>query len=650
MKKRLILLIAIIYCNLLNAQVQVGENGFGFKNQNKMERPKGMNNTTDSARLKVKPVIIKWKYKHDGVYKYLVPRDTSINQNHNFNPLFQKSISNTYLGNLNSPYIENIFIKRPKRTNYLFLKSFDVYLSRPEDQENINTTTPYTDITYKTGGNKRQGENFLRVLHTQNINPFWNVGLNFNLSNGDGQYTHQKAKIYDFALFSTYEKERFSGYWFINQNVGKIEENGGITEERYVRDTTVDSRNIPINLLYPETKFYNFNFYTYNQYNIGNSKEIIHRGDTINFYPTKIIYSLKIDENQRKFTEETLSEDFFENEYFSKTSTADKSFYSVYDHSFKFVWNKNPKHDRPGLYAGLSNKSEKYGFQTQDVNDKLLYKKFNTQYFTGGIFHQDSAKFNYDFKINYAISGKYSGDIEAEGNLQWHVTKNNLVEFSGSYKDKSADFFSKKFFSNHYMWEKDLESERNIQLGAKLINKKRNIEIGFFANNINNFTYFGEDALPTQSSSSIRVLTAYLNKTFRLGKVFFNQSVYYQKSSNTDVLDLPQISIYSSNYFKDWFFDNALQFMAGVDVFYNTKFYTPLYNPATSTFYNQRDEKFGGYPKIDLFVNFRIKRALLFFKYEHLNSSFSNKEYFSTKLYPINPGFLKYGVRWYFYD
>ncbi len=648
MKKILILLIAIIYCNILNAQV--GQDDFGFNNQSELERTDDTNTQTDSSKMSVKPVITKWGYKHDGVYKYLIPRDTLINQIHNFNPLFRKSISNTYLGNLNSPYIENIFIKRRYRTDFLFLKPFDAYLSRPEEQVNINTTTPYTDITFKTGGRKRKGEDFLKVLHTQNINPFWNIGINFNISNGDGQYTHQKSKIYDFALSSSYEKERFKGYWSINQNVGKIEENGGIADETLVRDTSVDSRNIPINLLYPETKFYNFNFYTYNQYYIGNSKEVIHNGDTLSFYPTKIIYSLRIDENQRKFKEESLSKDFFENNYFNESSTLDKSFYSVYDHNFKFVWNKKPEHYSPGLYIGLSNKSEKYGYQTPEVNENLLYKKYNTQYLTSGIFHQDSAKINYDFNIKYAMSGKYSGDMNIKGQVQWNFTKNNYFEFSASYKDKAVDFFSNEYYSNHYQWKEDFEPERNLQFGVKLINKNRSLDIGFLTNNINNFMFFGTNALPSQSSSSIRVLTAYINKDFRLGKLHFNQSVYYQKSSNTNVLDLPQLSIYSNNYFEDWFFKNALQFMIGVDIFYNSKFYTPFYNPATSSFYNQREEKFGGYPKIDLFANIRIKRALLFIKYEHLNFKFGNREYFSTKLYPINPGFLKYGVRWYFYD
>ncbi len=649
MKKILFILLSIICVNLLNAQVQVGENGFGFKDPNKMERPTDMDTKTDSTRLSIKPVIKKWFYSNDGVYKILIPRDTSIDQNHNFNPIFQKSISNTYLGNLCSPYIENIFIKRDTKTDYLFIKALDAYMFRHDNQANFNTTTPYTDITFKTGGKKRQGETLLRVHHTQNISPFWNVGLKFNLTQGDGQYTHQKSKIYDFSVFSTYEKERFAGYWFINQNVGKIEENGGITEATFIRDTSIDARNIPVNLIYPETKFYNFNLYSCNQYNLGKKKEIIKGKDTVAFFPIKIVYTLKAEENERKFSEETITEGFFENN-FNEEFTKDKSFYSFFDNDFKFVWNKNPESIRPGLFVGISNKAQKYGYQTENINDRLSFKKFNTQYISSGMFHQDSAKFNYDIKLKYAISGEYQGDIEANGIIKWNLSRNNTIVFSASYKDKAPDFFFNQFYSNHYKWTNNFNSEINIQSGIKLINNKRNLEIGLIANKIKNYIYFNTQSLPNQSSKDIDVFTAYINKDFTLGKLHFNQTVYYQKSRYNTILTLPEISVYSNNYFKDWFFDNALQFLAGVDIYYNSDFFAPRYNPATTTFYNQREEKFGDFPKVDLFINFRIKRALLFFKYEHINFHFGSKDYFTTSYYPINPAMFKYGVRWYFYD
>lgn len=67
-------------------------------------------------------------------------------------------------------------------------------------------------------------------------------------------------------------------------------------------------------------------------------------------------------------------------------------------------------------------------------------------------------------------------------------------------------------------------------------------------------------------------------------------------------------------------------------------------------FYSQRTEKTGGYPKFDIFLDFRIKRATLFLKYEHLNYYVTNGNYFSALDYPINPAMFKFGLKWNFFD
>ena len=115
------------------------------------------------------------------------------------------------------------------------------------------------------------------------------------------------------------------------------------------------------------------------------------------------------------------------------------------------------------------------------------------------------------------------------------------------------------------------------------------------------------------------VLTAWGKQNFRLGNFYFDQTVYFQKSTQEDILSLPAISVYSHNYFQHALFKNALFLQTGIDVFYNTKFYADNYMPSIMQFYNQRERKTGNYPKLDVFLNLRIKRADIFVKYEHIN-------------------------------
>ncbi len=92
-----------------------------------------------------------------------------------------------------------------------------------------------------------------------------------------------------------------------------------------------------------------------------------------------------------------------------------------------------------------------------------------------------------------------------------------------------------------------------------------------------------------------------------------------------------------------------LQF--GIDVFYHTKFYSDNYMPSIMQFYNQRKHKTGNYPKIDVFLDLNIKRAHIFVKYEHLNYPLKKHgDFFSAADYPINPGMLKFGIQWDFFN
>ena len=84
---------------------------------------------------------------------------------------------------------------------------------------------------------------------------------------------------------------------------------------------------------------------------------------------------------------------------------------------------------------------------------------------------------------------------------------------------------------------------------------------------------------------------------------------------------------------------------------FTTQNYADNYMPSIMQFYNQRERKTGNYPKLDVFLNLRIKRADIFVKYEHINYLLKNHgDFFSAADYPINPGMLKFGIKWDFFD
>ena len=120
--------------------------------------------------------------------------------------------------------------------------------------------------------------------------------------------------------------------------------------------------------------------------------------------------------------------------------------------------------------------------------------------------------------------------------------------------------------------------------------------------------------------------------------------------SNTDALSLPAFSVFSSLYYEHDLVKNVLKGQFGVSGFFRTKFYADAYIPAIGQFVNQREKKIGDYPFADVFINLKWKRALLFFKYDHVNQGTPNNEYFTALHYPANRRVFKFGLSWIFYN
>lgn len=596
-----------------------------------------------------------WRWAHDGVYRQDIPLDTTLDNIHNYNYIFRKSVANTYLANFPSPYISDIFINRTPDQDFFALTNIRAYLYRPVDALYFNTTTPFTQLTYFTGGGKGKNETMLDVWHTQNIRPFWNIGFRYNLISSDGRYMNQKSKAYNFSLFSSYEYERLAISFFLNQNNGKFNENGGITDKKYIRDTTVNAENIPVNLSNTSNSYRNFNFYTQVQYNIGNPKEVITPSDTTITYPAKALFSAKIEDNIHRFKEANVNREFFPVTYLDTLSSLDIQSDKIYEITTKFVVNEHPKHKYlPGVYAGLNYKYLDYSGRTSlDTVNNYGKSKYSGIWLTGGLFNVDStAIFNFDASARLCLVGDYVGNFTIEGFIQQYFNKNrnSFVKVNALIESKAVNHFFTSYIGNHDYWENNFDNIKTMNIEGRYVNKKLRTEVGIAWSNIIDYVYFDTTSMPVQSSKALMVLTAWAKQNFKAGNFHFDQTVYVQKSTQEDILSLPLVALYSHNYYENAFFKKALKFCAGIDLFYNTKFYADKYKPSTMQFYNQRDEKTGGYPKIDVFIDFAIKRAHFFLKYEHLNYYFTNGEYFSALDYPINPAMFKFGLKWNFFD
>lgn len=658
--KQYFIILALVFGLCANAVAQVtgvGGPPIGPDGRPLNQQKEDKSGMLDSLGYDVESVIKTWRLSDMNSSTKAFKLDTILGEIQNYNPIYQASISNSYLGNLGSAYQSNIYIDRVKDKGFLFFKPYRAYIVKPEDIIYFNTTTPYTRLFYETGGPKGQSENILRALHTQNINPHWNFGINYDLISSDGQYQNQKTKLYDFTIFSSYKKRNYGFNVVLNSNRMSAEENGGVVSDSLITDTSEDPENIQVNLTQAKSKLTNFNLFMNHSYGIGKEREIVMEEDTTYSYAIDLLYTLNYENNSWRYKDENLNTDFYSDSILlDQNSTFDKVEQSSVKNTFQIVFNENEnKWIRLGARFGIESEFLKYNLR-RNVSQYAWQQKdenIHNNQLIASLFSQSGKSLNWKAVGKYVFEGYRQNDFELDYQLiKWIGGKDSGHGFklSGRLESTTPDFILEEYYGNHQQWKLSLDKQTELRVGGEYFNKKYRFKIGVSISQLDNYTYFGLQATPEQASSGISIMTAYLQKNFKLGNFYLNQSLVGQNSSNESLLPLPTLSIYSNNYYKNEFFDGALGLQTGVSVHYNTNFYAPNYMPSTGQFFLQNQKELGDYPKINVYFNFRIKRTRLFIMYEHANASIGSKNYFSTLHYPINPSMLKYGLIWTFYN
>jgi len=89
----------------------------------------------------------------------------------------------------------------------------------------------------------------------------------------------------------------------------------------------------------------------------------------------------------------------------------------------------------------------------------------------------------------------------------------------------------------------------------------------------------------------------------------------------------------------------------GLEGRYRSDNFAEAYMPATQQFHLQDNFNVYAYPVVDVFLNFRINRTRVLFRYNHLNSGMMEQAgYFLTPGYTGLKSTLDLGITWAFFD
>ena len=376
---------------------------------------------------------------------------------------------------------------------------------------------------------------------------------------------------------------------------------------------------------------------------------------------TSFIHTLKVERSRHQFRSGSEPEGFFPEDYklyknYSNDSTTAFSVKNVFGIALLEGFNKYAK---AGLTAYISHKFSRYDLMNTDtLTDMRRIRYTEQEIFLGGELAKREGKLlHYNVNGEVGLVDKAIGQFRVNANLDlnFHLWKDTVNFYARGYVSNTLpSFYMRHYHSNHYNWDNDnMDKEFRTRVEGELNISHWGTNLRAGVENIKNYTYFNQSALPEQNGGNIQVLSATLKQDFRLGVFHLDNEVTWQKTSNETVLPLPQLSFYHNFYILAKLAKKVLTVQLGADVRYFTKYNAPAYAPGVQQFHLQPTDdlvEIGGYPIVNVYANLHLKRTRIFAMMYHVNAGMGSANSFLVPHYPINPRLFKIGVSWNFYD
>lgn len=308
--------------------------------------------------------------------------------------------------------------------------------------------------------------------------------------------------------------------------------------------------------------------------------------------------------------------------------------------------------------VNVNNYNYNYSYKNMLISDdQIIHSGIKGNIMAAGAEWQtDMKKFNLHAKGSTIFSGNLNGNyLTADATY----SLDSITSFSAGIisNTKSPDFNFLLFQSDYkeYNWQTAFKNQSINTLFFNIISDKW-LNASAELTTISSYSYFEKDedsgqAVPKQYESSVNFMKIKLAKEFRLGKFALDNTFIFQNvSEGNEVFRVPQFVTRNSLYFFDHLFKGDPLFLqTGITFKYFSSYYMNDYNPLLSEFSIQNDQKYGGYPMFDFFINAEISRVRFYLLFEHINASFTGYNYYSAPGYPYRDFKFRVGLVWNFF-
>ena len=660
--------------------------------------------------------IVTWK--HDRDFHNMAElrdqwKDTSYNANFTEYPHLKKDVGATWLGVAGSPVELYNYFKREANKDAIFFTPYQLWTFTPENLPNYNTKTPYTELCYwgTLFANREKEESNVKVLTTQNITPELNLTLQYTNFSGRGMLRREDTSYRTLVTAMNYTGKNYLMHTGFIYNRIERSENGGLTDQSMVRDTTVDAREIEIYLKDAGSKMKTNTVYLDQSYripfsfieNLKGRKErkaeqarrdsIMASGDSIAIEALKAKIEAELAQETAKADTSNVHTDItsafighsseyavFRRSYYDKIASSDSYGREFYNDRFYL----NPTTSKDSMRVmRLENKAfirlqpwKSDGIISKldvGIGDKLLnfYAFKPSDYLSGpsnvtqnSVYVYAGANGQYDKYLKWDASGKYNflgheiNDFDINANVRVNIypfrkDRQSPLAIKAHFETTLSEpnYYDQHLYTNHFVWNNDFGkiSSTKVEGAIDIPRWKMDASVGYalLSNNI----YYDSEGFARQNGDPMSIITASVRKEFRLWKFHLDNNVLFQYSSRPDVVTLPMLALNLRYYLQFDVVKQVMQMQIGAHGLYTTEWYAPSYNPVLGVFHNQHERKYGNCPYIDAFVNVQWKRVSLFVKFVNVNMGWPCKksDYFTADGYINTQRAFKFGISWPFW-
>lgn len=606
--------------------------------------------------------------------------DTTFNYHFNDYPFLKEDVNAVWLGVAGSPVQYYDFFKRKSTEKVSFYEAQESWSHSVEDLPFYNSKTPHTELAYwgTLFADKQKASDNIRIFTTQNITPELNVTFEFNRFGGEGILESESTANKTLAVSTNYLGKKYlmhAGYIY---NMVARKENGGIIDNTWIRDTTVDSRDIGIALKDASSKIKKNSVFLDQQYRIpfyfldkmSKRKDSLNAGNTSDstYFNTDVTtafigHSSEFSTYTRKYTDLINTEEegsFYNNTfYYHPSSSADSTRVMRLDN--KAFIRLQPWSDEGAvskLDVGIGYKLMKYYMMDPTFLHKPSNRNWNSSYLYAGAEGQISKYVHWDALGDFDFAGNEAGDFSIAANAGFNFfpfrrAKKSPVSINAHFETSlnEPEFYEQHYFSNHYKWENEFSkiSSTKIQGEIDIPEWKLKASVGYslLANNI----YYDTLGIVRQNTAPMSIFSARLDKNFEIANlIHLDHKVLFQLSSNNEIVPLPMVAL-NLRYYIQFTIQKVLKMQIGANGFYTTAWNMPGWNPEVGVFHNQSKEQYGNCPYFDVFLNMQWKRACIFVKLENAGQGWpmDKADYFSAHHYIRTQRAIKIGFFWPFY-